>query len=68
VLDDLRRRVTLTAAALPSVCLFTCHHTASLLNCATVSGDAALLAAGFADSSVRVWDFDQRPAQPSGAP
>jgi WD40 repeat protein len=67
VLDELRRRVTLTAAALPSVCLYTFHHTAAALNCATVSSDAALVAGGFADSSVRVWDFDQRPAQPSGA-
>ena len=67
MLDELRRRVTLTAAALPSVCLYTFHHTAAALNCATVSSDAALVAGGFADSSVRVWDFDQRPAQPSGA-
>lgn len=67
VLEELRRRVTLTAAALPSVCLYTFHHTAAALNCATVSSDAALVAGGFADSSVRVWDFDRRPAQPSGA-
>ncbi|CAI5998107.1 unnamed protein product [Closterium sp. NIES-64] len=57
VFDDLRRRVALGAQALPSVCCYTLLHAHSSMTSVSVAPDGALLAAGFNDSSVKVWDM-----------
>lgn len=54
---SLRRR--LSAETLPSICLYTifnakeAHNTAAL--CSTIAEDSSIIAAGFSDSTVRVW-------------
>ncbi|KAG8379567.1 hypothetical protein BUALT_Bualt07G0102400 [Buddleja alternifolia] len=48
ILEDLRNRVQLSNVALPSI---------SLLNCASISHDGSLVAGGFSDSSLKVWDM-----------
>ena len=50
---------------MPSVAFYTFTHAHGFLNCATVSRDAAIVAGGFADSAVRVWDMNK--AVPGGA-
>ncbi|XP_044464293.1 transcription initiation factor TFIID subunit 5-like [Mangifera indica] len=56
-LEDLRNRVQLSSVALPSVCLYTFINTHNSLNCASISHDGSLVAAGFSDSSLKVWDM-----------
>lgn len=55
--ESLKRR-KLGPESLPSICFFTLlnanHQTMSAI-CAEISEDSSLLAAGFSDSSVRVW-------------
>lgn len=57
VLEDLRRRIRLSAQALPSVCFYTVTNAHSSLNCVALSPDGSLVAGGFADSSVKLWDM-----------
>eukprot|EP00897_Mesotaenium_endlicherianum_P009273 jgi/Mesen1/8374/ME000468S07809 len=57
VLEDLRRRVRVSAQALPSVCFYTFLHAHSNLNCVALSPDGALVAGGFSDSSIKIWDM-----------
>ena len=64
--EDVRYRASVGAdAGLPSVAFYTFTHAHGYLNCATVSRDAAIVAGGFADSAVRVWDMNK--AVPGGA-
>ena len=66
--EDARYRAELGAEAgkkMPSVAFYTFTHAHGFLNCATVSRDAAIVAGGFADSAVRVWDMNK--AVPGGA-
>mgnify|MGYP006415910567 FL=1 len=62
--EDVRYRASVGADALPSVAFYTFTHAHGFLNCATVSKDAAIVAGGFADSAVRVWDVNK--AVPGG--
>lgn len=57
ILDDLRNRVQLSSAALPSVSFYTFINTHNTLNTASISHDGSLLAGGFSDSSLKVWDM-----------
>lgn len=62
-LKALRKRVTLGPAALPSVCMYTMHNANNTLTCATVSEDLSLLAGGFSESYVKIWDLKHSPLQ-----
>ncbi|CAM8910039.1 unnamed protein product [Rhodiola kirilowii] len=57
ILEDLRNRVQLSSAALPSVSFYTILNTHNALNCAAISQDGSMVAGGFADSSLKVWDM-----------
>ncbi|XP_073122677.1 transcription initiation factor TFIID subunit 5 isoform X1 [Henckelia pumila] len=57
ILDDLRNRVQLSGGALPSVSFYTFINTHDGLNCASISNDGSLVAGGFSDSSLKVWDM-----------
>uniref|UniRef100_A0A7N0R8E8 TFIID subunit TAF5 NTD2 domain-containing protein n=1 Tax=Kalanchoe fedtschenkoi TaxID=63787 RepID=A0A7N0R8E8_KALFE len=57
ILEDLRNRVQLSSAALPSVSFYTFLNAHNALNCAAISADGSMVAGGFADSSLKVWDM-----------
>ncbi|XP_062022644.1 transcription initiation factor TFIID subunit 5 [Rosa rugosa] len=57
ILEDLRNRVQLSSAALPSVSFYTFINTHNGLNCSSISHDGSLVAGGFSDSSLKVWDM-----------
>ncbi|GKU87364.1 hypothetical protein SLEP1_g1772 [Rubroshorea leprosula] len=57
ILEDLRTRVQLSSAALPSVSFYTFVNTHNGLNCSSISHDGSLVAGGFSDSSLKVWDM-----------
>ncbi|KAK0571240.1 hypothetical protein LWI29_012996 [Acer saccharum] len=57
ILEDLRNRVQLSSVALPSVSFYTFINTHNSLNCASISHDGSLVAGGFSDSSLKVWDM-----------
>jgi transcription initiation factor TFIID subunit 5 len=57
VLEDFRKRARLGSNSLPSVSFYSFINTHNSLNCAAISGDGALVAGGFSDSSVKVWDM-----------
>ncbi|KAA6423212.1 hypothetical protein WJX79_007050 [Trebouxia sp. C0005] len=62
MLQCLEQRAALSPTALPSAAFYTfvnSHHT---LNCVTTSSDAACVAGGFADSSVRIYDLEKMAA------
>ncbi|KAJ8903706.1 hypothetical protein NDN08_004807 [Rhodosorus marinus] len=51
-------RVALSRSSLPSCLFYTFANTRGCaMNCLTMSADASLVAAGFQESSVRVWDY-----------
>jgi transcription initiation factor TFIID subunit 5 len=47
------------AKQLPSACMYTLSHAAERACCAALSGSGALLASGFADAQLRVWDMER---------
>uniref|UniRef100_A0A5B7C3A7 Putative transcription initiation factor TFIID subunit 5 n=1 Tax=Davidia involucrata TaxID=16924 RepID=A0A5B7C3A7_DAVIN len=57
ILEDLRNRVQLSSVALPSVSFYTFINTHNGLNCSSISHDGSLVAGGFSDSSLKVWDM-----------
>ncbi|KHG10775.1 Transcription initiation factor TFIID subunit 5 [Gossypium arboreum] len=57
ILEDLRNRVQLSSVALPSVSFYTFLNTHNGLNCSSISQDGSLVAGGFSDSSLKVWDM-----------
>ncbi|KAG5244442.1 transcription initiation factor TFIID [Salix suchowensis] len=57
ILEDLRNRVQLSSATLPSVSFYTFINTHNSLNCSSISHDGSLVAGGFSDSSLKVWDM-----------
>ncbi|XP_021755176.1 transcription initiation factor TFIID subunit 5-like isoform X2 [Chenopodium quinoa] len=65
ILEDLRNRVQLSSVALPSVSFYTFINTHNSLNCASISHDGSLVAGGFSDSSLKVWDMSQLGQQTS---
>ncbi|KAG6842271.1 hypothetical protein C0991_000241 [Blastosporella zonata] len=48
---------TLRARALPSICAYTLHDVAEGSPCCTFSQDTSLMAAGFAESYIRLWSL-----------
>ncbi|PKA64200.1 Dynein assembly factor with WDR repeat domains 1 [Apostasia shenzhenica] len=58
-LEDLKNRVHLSSLALPSVSFYTFVNTNNGLNCASISHDGSLVAGGFSDSSLKVWDISK---------
>ncbi|EIE22407.1 putative TAF5 [Coccomyxa subellipsoidea C-169] len=62
LLEDLESRISLSDAALPSAVFYTFVNTHQSLNCVSFSSDGAMIAGGFADSSVRVYDASKRAA------
>ncbi|KAM7255708.1 hypothetical protein ACFE04_008606 [Oxalis oulophora] len=57
ILEDLRNRVQLSSVALPSVSFYTFINAHNGVNCASISHDGSLVAAGFSDSSLKIWDM-----------
>ncbi|KAM0967936.1 hypothetical protein ACFX2I_016316 [Malus domestica] len=57
ILEDMRNRVQLSNAALPSVSFYTFINTHNGLNCSSISHDGSMVAGGFSDSSLKVWDM-----------
>ncbi|KAI8368554.1 WD40-repeat-containing domain protein [Blakeslea trispora] len=62
-LAELRKRVAMASAALPSVCIYTFHHTHDQLNCITISDDTTLVAGGFSESFIKVWSLKGKKLQ-----
>ncbi|KAF7817300.1 transcription initiation factor TFIID subunit 5 [Senna tora] len=67
ILEDLRNRVQLSSVALPSVSFYTFLNTHNGLSCSSISHDGSLVAGGFSDSSLKVWDMAKLGQQPSGS-
>ncbi|XP_027355816.1 transcription initiation factor TFIID subunit 5 isoform X2 [Abrus precatorius] len=57
ILEDLRNRVQLSNVALPSVSFYTFINAHNSLSCSSISHDGSLVAGGFSDSSLKVWDM-----------
>ncbi|KAF8093680.1 hypothetical protein N665_0380s0001 [Sinapis alba] len=57
ILEDLRSRVQLSSVAMPSVSFYTFVNTHNGLNSSSISHDGSLVAGGFSDSSIKVWDM-----------
>ncbi|VFQ81525.1 unnamed protein product [Cuscuta campestris] len=57
ILEDLRNRVHLNSLSLPSVNMYTFLNTQNALNCVSISHDGSLVAGGFSDSSLKLWDM-----------
>ncbi|KAK7410218.1 hypothetical protein VNO78_00827 [Psophocarpus tetragonolobus] len=67
ILEDLRNRVQLSNVALPSVSFYTFINTHNGLSCSSISHDGSLIAGGFSDSSLKVWDMAQLGQQPASS-
>jgi transcription initiation factor TFIID subunit 5 len=59
ILSDIRNRVALSAAALPSVAMFTFCNTYEGLTAIAITEDSSVVAAGFGDSVIRLWNLKQ---------
>lgn len=67
ILEDLRKRVQLSSVTLPSVSFYTFINTHNGLNCSSISHDGSLVAAGFSDSSLKIWDMAKLGQQSVGS-
>ncbi|PSS20947.1 Transcription initiation factor TFIID subunit like [Actinidia chinensis var. chinensis] len=67
ILEDLRNRVQLSSVALPSVSFYTFVNTHNGLNCSSISYDGSLVAGGFSDSSLKLWDMAKLGQQTSSS-
>ncbi|XP_061881991.1 TAF5-like RNA polymerase II p300/CBP-associated factor-associated factor 65 kDa subunit 5L [Entelurus aequoreus] len=59
-LQDCIKKVNEGPPSLTTVCFYAFHHTEQLLNAAEVSADSRLLAAGFDNSTVKLWSLRAR--------
>eukprot|EP00735_Rhodelphis_limneticus_P012314 TRINITY_DN5547_c0_g1::TRINITY_DN5547_c0_g1_i1::g.9341::m.9341 TRINITY_DN5547_c0_g1::TRINITY_DN5547_c0_g1_i1::g.9341 ORF type:complete len:562 (-),score=130.20,sp/Q6S7B0/TAF5_ARATH/40.27/8e-157,WD40/PF00400.27/4.8e-05,WD40/PF00400.27/1.7e-08,WD40/PF00400.27/1.3e-09,WD40/PF00400.27/8.1e-12,WD40/PF00400.27/4.1e-09,WD40/PF00400.27/2e-10,WD40/PF00400.27/49,TFIID_90kDa/PF04494.10/1.4e-26,Nbas_N/PF15492.1/18,Nbas_N/PF15492.1/0.002,Nbas_N/PF15492.1/13,Nup160/PF11715.3/0.32,Nup160/PF11715.3/4.1e+02,Nup1 len=59
-LEDLRKRVSLSGDALPSIAFYTFANSQDLINCMDTSPNGQLVAAGCSNSSVCLWDLAER--------
>ena len=57
LLEDAKRRVRLSASALPSVCFHTFFNSKETMCSVDIARDAGAMCAGFSDSRVRMWDL-----------
>ncbi|KAI3425901.1 hypothetical protein D9Q98_007874 [Chlorella vulgaris] len=64
--QELQLRQQVSDETLPSCCFFTFFNTHQSLNCVAFSSDAAVVAGGFADSSVRLYDLQARASAAAG--
>ena len=55
-LSDLRSRLSLSADSLPSIAFYTIFNTHNNMTCSTVSKEAGIVASGYGDSSIKLWD------------
>ncbi|KAJ1922302.1 Transcription initiation factor TFIID subunit 5 [Mycoemilia scoparia] len=60
-LKDIGKRVSLSPAALPSICMYTMHNTDDTLNCTALSDDLSLMAGGFSESYIKIWSLKKKP-------
>uniref|UniRef100_A0A6B2KZ13 TFIID subunit TAF5 NTD2 domain-containing protein n=1 Tax=Arcella intermedia TaxID=1963864 RepID=A0A6B2KZ13_9EUKA len=58
ILEDLRKWVKLGPERLPSICLYTFFNTYDTCNQITTSKTGSLVAAGFSDSTIKLWDLE----------
>lgn len=66
ILSDLRARANISAESLPSIAFYTIFNTHNNMTCSAVSNTAGLVATGYGDSSIRLWDVEgDRTGQPS---
>jgi transcription initiation factor TFIID subunit 5 len=56
-LEDLKQRISLNANHLPSICFYTIFNTYQSMNTLEISQDSSLVAGGFSNSSVRLWNI-----------
>ncbi|CAA0806841.1 Transcription initiation factor TFIID subunit 5 [Striga hermonthica] len=68
ILEDLRNRVQLSSMTLPSVSFYTFINTHNSLNCVSISHDGSMVAGGFSDSSLKVWDMAKLGQQNGNSP
>lgn len=54
--NDLKARVNLNSASLPSICFYTVFNSGQSLNGSTMSNDGSLFATGYNDSTIKLWD------------
>lgn len=59
-LKEVRARVELGAANLPSACLYSFFNATDRVHCLNMSEDATMIAAGFADSYIKIWSLDAK--------
>lgn len=66
-LADIRARANLSSETLPSIALYTIFNTHGNMTSAAVSKDAGIVATGFGDSVIKLWDVqgDNNSGQPS---
>ncbi|EIN14148.1 TFIID and SAGA subunit [Punctularia strigosozonata HHB-11173 SS5] len=55
--QDSPQAAAIRARALPSVCAYTIHNVPEGVPCCTFSADTSLMAAGFAESYIRLWSL-----------
>lgn len=56
-LEDIKKRIYLTASSLPSVCFYTFLNTYDNVNCMQVSHDGSMVVCGCSDSSLKLWNL-----------
>lgn len=59
-LKEMRQRVDLGRNSLPSACMYTFFNTGGRVHCLTASSDSTMIAGGFADSYIKVWDLTRK--------
>eukprot|EP01104_Vermistella_antarctica_P008364 TRINITY_DN2087_c1_g1_i1.p1 TRINITY_DN2087_c1_g1~~TRINITY_DN2087_c1_g1_i1.p1 ORF type:complete len:655 (+),score=160.78 TRINITY_DN2087_c1_g1_i1:295-2259(+) len=64
LINDVRKRVRLSANALPSVCCYTLLNTHDRLNCIDISDDGSMVCGGFADSVIKLWELNTHSRRP----
>ncbi|EGC30678.1 hypothetical protein DICPUDRAFT_157560 [Dictyostelium purpureum] len=59
LMDDFTKCISLSSTHLPSICFYTIFNSYQGLNTIDISKDAALVAGGFSDSSVKIWNLKE---------
>lgn len=59
-LEDISKRISLSASSLPSICFYTLFHSHQNCNTIEIARDGSTVAGGFADSTVRIWDLKKK--------
>jgi transcription initiation factor TFIID subunit 5 len=64
---DTNMRAALSATSLPSICFYTFFNTYDGMNTVDISEDGSLVAAGFSDSTIKLWDLQKEASKWSKA-